>query len=61
MTTATARTLTIDEVAQRLGVSVATVYRLKRKGKFVPSIRGLGKCVRWDTEAVESWIRNGGK
>ena len=61
MATDTARSLTINEVAKRLGISVPSVYRLKRKGRFAPTIRGLGKSVRWDADALEAWIRNGGK
>ena len=61
MATDTARTLTIDEVAKRLGISVPTIYRQMRKGQFAPKIAGLGKSLRWDSECLENWIRNGGE
>ena len=61
MVTETQPTLRIHEVAERVGVSVATIYRQMKKGRFAPQIRGIGKSLRWDSEALEQWIRNGGK
>ena len=59
MATDTARTLTIGEVSERLGVSQATIYRQMKKGKFAPAIRGIGRSLRWDAANLEEWIRSG--
>ena len=59
MATDTARVLTIGEVAERLRVSKITIYRQMRKGKFAPTIQGIGRSLRWDATTLENWITPG--
>ena len=60
MATTAGQTLTANEVAKRLGVTRVTIHRQTKAGKFLPPIRGLGRTLRWDAEALEDWIRNTG-
>jgi excisionase family DNA binding protein len=46
-------------VAKRLGIANARVYELARLG-LIPHVR-IGRTVRFDTERVEAWIRDGGR
>lgn len=48
------RFLTDIEVAQILGVSVATVRRWRLKGEG-PEWSRFGACVRYSAEALNSW------
>jgi excisionase family DNA binding protein len=47
--------LTIEEVADRLRVSVPTVRWLRQEGRFAPAIR-VGRRVVWDARDVEAWL-----
>ena len=47
--------LTIDEVAERLRVTVLTVRWLRQEGRFAPAIK-VGRRLMWDARDVESWI-----
>jgi excisionase family DNA binding protein len=51
--------LGVGEVARRLDVSKATVYRLVASGEL-PAIRlgGIGASVRLDEATLERWIRD---
>lgn len=51
------RLLNEHEVAERLGISVATVrrWRLLRQG---PKYRKVGAAVRYRTEDVEAWLES---
>lgn len=51
-----ARMLTPDEMADRLAVPVATLYRWRYSGGGPPSVR-IGKYLRYDPTAVEAWIK----
>ena len=51
--------LKADAVAKRLSLPKARVYALAREGRIGGAIR-LGSQVRFDQEALEAWIRNGG-
>jgi excisionase family DNA binding protein len=51
--------ITANEIARMLNVTKARVYDLARQG-IIPSI-DMGRNIRFDTEQIESWIRNGGK
>ena len=55
----TARVLTIGEVAERLRISEVTIFRLMKRGKFAPTIKGIGRNLRWDTTILENWITRG--
>jgi len=47
--------LTIEEVAERLRVSVLTVRWLRQEGRFVPAIK-VGRRLMWDTRDVAEWL-----
>ncbi len=49
------RLVTIDDVAEMLQVSVATVRRLVRSGK-IPAVR-VGRCLRFDPDEVMVALR----
>ena len=49
------RLLTIDEVAERLRVTVLTVRWLRQEGRFAPAIK-VGRRLVWDARDVEAWI-----
>lgn len=51
------RLLTVDQVAEILQVSRASVYRWAESGAL-PAVR-LGRAVRFHPEAVEELIRRG--
>lgn len=53
------RLLTIQEVAQRLGVRVPRAYELVRLG-MLPAVR-IGRNVRVAEDRLEEWIRAGGQ
>lgn len=48
----------VGEVAECLGVSVRTVYRLADAGKMPRPLK-IGGCVRWDLAVLEAWIAEG--
>jgi excisionase family DNA binding protein len=48
--------LTSQQVAQRLAVSVRTLWRLVARGSFPPPIRYNRKLVRWKKVDVERHI-----
>ena len=47
--------LTIEEVADRLRVSVPTVRWLRQEGRFAPAIR-VGRRLVWDALDVDAWL-----
>lgn len=47
-----------ETVAEMLGVSTRTVWRLLSAGKFVEPLR-LGGSVRWRLYEVEEWVEKG--
>ena len=49
--------LTIRDVARRLNLSVSTVRRLVREGKFPPPLR-IGNSHRWRPEVVEEFLKS---
>jgi excisionase family DNA binding protein len=50
--------MSAEDVAQRLGVSLRTVYALARSGRL-PRYK-VGRYDRYDRGAIEQWIANGG-
>jgi excisionase family DNA binding protein len=48
--------LTIEEVAERLRVSVLTVRWLRQEGRFAPAIK-VGRRLMWDTRDVAAWLK----
>jgi excisionase family DNA binding protein len=51
-----AELLTIEEVAERLRVSVLTVRWLRQEGRFAPAIK-VGHRLMWDTRDVAAWLK----
>ena len=49
--------LTIEEVAERLRVSVLTVRWLRQEHRFVPAIR-VGRRLVWDARDVAAWLES---
>jgi excisionase family DNA binding protein len=48
--------LTIEEVADRLRVSVLTVRWLRQQGRFAPATK-VGRRLMWDARDVDAWLR----
>lgn len=46
--------LTIEEVAERLRVSVLTIRWLRQDGRFTPAIK-VGRRLVWDVRDVDAW------
>lgn len=51
-------TLTAEQLAEFLGISRATVWRLHAAGRVPAPIR-FGRAVRWDQWTVEEWLAAG--
>ena len=47
--------LTIEEVAERLRVTVPTVRWLRQAGRFTPAIK-VGRRLMWDARDVAAWL-----
>ena len=47
--------LTIEDVAERLRVSVLTVRWLRQQGRFAPAIK-VGRRLVWTETDVEKWL-----
>jgi excisionase family DNA binding protein len=50
--------LTADEVAQLLGISTRTLWRLCSAGRCPPPLR-IGGNTRWRRAEVECWVAEG--
>ena len=48
--------LTIEEVAERLRVSVLTVQWLRQEGRFAPAIK-VGRRLVWDARDIDAWLK----
>ncbi len=48
--------LTIEDVAERLRVSVETVRWLRQQGRFAPAIK-VGRRLMWDAQDVDAWLK----
>lgn len=51
------RWLSVEEIAQHLGLSKETIYRWLEKGK-IPSHR-VGRQWKFQASEVDAWVRNG--
>jgi excisionase family DNA binding protein len=49
--------LTIEEVAEKLRVSVLTVRWLRQERRFVPAIH-VGRRLVWDARDVAAWLES---
>lgn len=45
----------VEQVAQRFGVSKDTIWRWKREGQFPAAVRLGGGCTRWKLSDLENW------
>lgn len=54
--TAPLRLWDVNDLAEHLGVSVATIYRRRSLGEPLPRALKIGHSVRWKPEVVEAWI-----
>jgi excisionase family DNA binding protein len=52
------RWLSVEEIAQHLGISKETIYRWLDRKK-IPAHRG-GKLWRFKTSEVDDWVKQGG-
>ena len=50
------RNLDVNDVAEQLGMSVATIYRWRSDGTDMPKAFKVGGRVRWTQQAVDDWI-----
>lgn len=50
------RFLDINDLAEQLGISVATLYRWRSDGTDMPQAFKIGGRVRWEQSAVDSWV-----
>jgi prophage regulatory protein len=46
------------ELAARIGLSLATIWRLRRRGDLPDPIRLSPGCVGWRTSDIEAWLAN---
>lgn len=51
-------TLTAEQVAETLGISRATVWRMHAAGKLPAPVR-FGRAVRWERYTIEEWLAVG--
>ncbi len=51
--------LTVEEVAEMLGMSRERVYQLTREG-IIPVVK-IGRSLKYSEKALIEWIENGGK
>ncbi len=48
----------VKDVAERLGVCTASVWRLRDGGKMPEPVR-VGRSVRWRALVIDRWIQDG--
>jgi predicted DNA-binding transcriptional regulator AlpA len=48
--------LTAQEVADRLAISIRTLYRLRKMGAFPAPVRYNQKLVRWSKTDIDAYI-----
>jgi len=50
--------LSAEALADRLGFSVRTIWRLRSAGKLPASLK-IGGSIRWRAEEIAAWVRAG--
>lgn len=48
--------LNVHDLAEQMGVSVATIYRKRSTGEPFPRAVKFGRAVRWTQAEVDRWI-----
>lgn len=51
------RMLTVDQVAERLGVHRRTIERMVAEGTLPPPLRLSQRILRWEESAVTKWLQ----
>lgn len=51
------RMLSAREVAYMLGVSLSTLYKMVREGRFPQGVMLTGRLRKWHLETVEEFVR----
>jgi len=54
-TTTRPRLLSIQDIADRLGIDARTVRRMRARGQLPPAI-DLHSVLRWDEATIDAWI-----
>ena len=49
--------LSIDEVADKLDVSVPTIRRWWYSGNIIPPVRLSKRCLRWHAGKLQLWLQ----
>ncbi len=50
--------LSAEALADRLGFSARTIWRLRSAGKLPPSLK-IGGSIRWRSQEIDAWIDAG--
>jgi len=58
LTKASDRIIRPRELAERIGLSLATIWRLRRRGDLPEPIRLSPGCVGWRTSDIDAWLAN---
>lgn len=49
--------LTADDLAEQLGLSVSSIYRMRSTGESLPRATRVGaRAVRWRQTDVDTWV-----
>ncbi len=56
LSTPSDRILRPRELADRIGLSLATLWRLRRRGDLTEPIRLSPGCVGWRSSDIERWL-----
>lgn len=51
-----AQYLDIRDLAECLGISTATIYRMRSLGEDLPRAFKVGSQLRWRQETVDQWV-----
>lgn len=47
-----------QELAEKLSISVATLYRMKKAGELPPQVKIHERAVGWKVSDIEEWLDN---
>lgn len=50
-----------QEVCEVLGISLSTLYRLRRAGRFPSEVRLANRLIGWRVVDVEAWVSSRGE
>ena len=49
--------VSLEQLSEMLEVSKVTILRWERLGEFPTGYRINKRCIRWDLDEVEAWMR----